>query len=120
VKAIKIDSHARTVTEVEREIAPRDSRAVLRFLYDNLNCDCVCTVTLSHWPSGVPRETLWVDDEGLLKRPSHFFIYRPYPQPLAGNGMILGTTHGGYSVSTDMKLEDVIKCVSFTRGMVEI
>ena len=37
----------------------------------------------------------YVNDEGLLNNPQHFFMLKDGHQPLAGNGVILSTTHDG-------------------------
>lgn len=48
------------------------------------------------------KHTLFVDDEGLLRNPQHFMIWRDYPQPLAGRGLILGYDEEGESVACDL------------------
>lgn len=44
------------------------------------------------WAQGLSvlpkKHTLYIDEEGLLNNPEHFFIIDGYPQPLAGNGAI--------------------------------
>ena len=51
------------------------------------------------------RDVAYIDDEGLLKNPMHFFAVNGYLQPLAGRGWILGTDEAGDSVTptVDMK-----------------
>jgi hypothetical protein len=39
------------------------------------------------WPSG---DVLYVDDEGLLKKQENYFMIEGQPQPLAGDGIIVG------------------------------
>lgn len=50
------------------------------------------------------NHTIFVDDEGLLYNPEHFFLFEGYDQPLAGRGLILGTDEDGESV--DCKLDE--------------
>jgi hypothetical protein len=64
-------------------------------------------------------DTLFVDDEGLLKGPEHFFVYEGAHQPFAGSGLILGTDQDGESVDTTMTVEQVRASVSF-HGIDEI
>lgn len=72
-------------------------------------------------------ETLFIDDEGLLKEDLNdcFLLHGPdfnYPQPLAGNGVILGTNEEGESVDTALTVETMqrnvlfgrLRCVGFT------
>jgi hypothetical protein len=54
-----------------------------------------------------------VDDEGLLKPQEGFFIYEGYRQPLAGNGLVLGTDEEGESVDPKMTLEELKSRVTF-------
>jgi hypothetical protein len=61
------------------------------------------------------KESLYVDDNGLLKNPRYFFIWSSYPQPLAGRGLILGVNRGGSDVSTKMTLDSVRRMVRFTK-----
>jgi hypothetical protein len=59
-------------------------------------------------------ETLYLDDEGLLKaEPGPFFNILPYPQPLAGVGLILGTDENGETVSTKLTVPAVTARASF-------
>ena len=100
IRGIQIDAEKRTVKEV-RVIG--DYKAIYPFI----NCDCFTVVGISD------TEGIYVDDEGLLKEPKHFFMYQGYPEPLAGNGLILGTNDEGDSVDTQLTVEFVrkqIKC----------
>lgn len=54
------------------------------------------------------NETLdvaFIDDEGLLKNPTHFFAIRGYHSPLAGKGWVLGTDGKGETVSPTVNLK---------------
>lgn len=59
-------------------------------------------------------DTLFLDDEGLLKKDLHAFHWKGYPNPLAGKGLLLGTTGDGNSGPTRMTLEDVQSRVVWT------
>lgn len=50
---------------------------------------------------------IFVDDEGLLNNPRHFFCLRGYPQPLAGKGLLMGSNEDGDTVSSTMDLDKV-------------
>ncbi|MGE5512376.1 MAG: hypothetical protein ACM31O_14105 [Bacteroidota bacterium] len=58
-------------------------------------------------------DALFVDDEGLLKQPRHFFALDGYQQPLAGCGLMLGTDEDGDSVAPLCSIEEVIASVHF-------
>jgi hypothetical protein len=71
-------------------------------------------------------ETLFIDDEGLLHDVTDYFILHgpdySYPQPLAGNGVILGCDDEGESIATKLSIEALnrnvqfakLRCVGFT------
>jgi hypothetical protein len=103
MKAILIDVEKREVREVEigDGIDP---------IYEQLKCDCFTCVDIDD------RNTVYVDDEGLLKvnRNSVFFQYDDGEIPLVGNGLILGTDYEtGESIDTNLNVEDVRKTVKF-------
>ena len=65
------------------------------------------------WPNG---DTLYVDDEGLLKPGMRLFgIRRPDGQPLAGNGLIIGSDKRGNSVDAKSGLVDIQTQLEWTR-----
>lgn len=71
-------------------------------------CDGIAAVQLH------PREILWVDDEGLLKRPLlPLFEILGYHQPIAGKGLILGNTTEGDAVSTRFPVEIVRELITW-------
>lgn len=41
----------------------------------------------------------YVNEEGLFGQPRHFFMFEDGHQPLAGNGVILGTTEDGHEAA---------------------
>ena len=101
-KAYLINAIAQTITEVEV--------GDYKTFYPLLGCDCFTTVGLEE------EDTLYVDDEGLLKSPFDFFMYEGYPQPLAGNGLVMGTNDEGESIAPKMSLEDLKSRVTFLNG----
>jgi hypothetical protein len=65
-------------------------------------------------------ETLFIDDEGLLKEDlnDYFILHGPdfsYPQPLPGNGVILGTDKEGESIATTLTVETLRRNVLFAK-----
>ena len=66
---------------------------------------------------GLPqeKETLYVDDEGLINGTDYGFTIEGYPDPLMGNGLILGTLSNGDSRDTDLTIEEVRKMVRILR-----
>jgi hypothetical protein len=62
------------------------------------------------------KNDVYVDDEGLLNLTSDtmFFMVDGYPNPLAGNGLILGiNTKTGNSVNTTLTVDEVKGKVKF-------
>lgn len=55
----------------------------------------------------------YVNDEGLLNNPQHFFMLKDGHQPLAGNGVILSTTHDGDEAPATLPLDWVKERVTF-------
>lgn len=107
MKAFKIDVTNKTVTEVEV-----DENNVLRDLYNHIGCEMVeiaCRIDEDN--------EIYVDEEGLLKPPPFLaFEYKGAHQPFAGNGLVLGyNDETGESKATTLKIEDVIKNVTFGR-----
>jgi hypothetical protein len=102
LKAILIDTENREVKMIEIEKG-------IDAIYEQINCDCFTVVTLEN------EDAIFVDDEGLLKlnENSKFFFIEGYHQPLAGNGLILGTDEEGESVNAKSNLEDIKNRVKF-------
>jgi hypothetical protein len=98
MKAIKIDAINRTVSEVEikdwQEIAPA------------IGADMFTCVGIED------EETLYIDDEGLFNAKA-FFTIEGYPEPLANDGLILGTDGMGESKDTALTVEEVKGMVKF-------
>ena len=56
---------------------------------------------------------LYVDDEGLLiqRPPGDFVLVTGYPQPLAGNCVVLSCDEEGESITPTVAIEDIVKQV---------
>lgn len=78
-----IDPAARTLTPVDVD-KPRDL----------IGCDRITTAYFND-----ASDVVYVDDEGLLKGPTDFFLIEGYPQPLAGKGVVVGTDAEGNDIS---------------------
>ena len=98
-KAYLIDAENRTVTETKieswKDIAPK------------IGCELFTVVNIEK------EDALYVDDEGLLKQPEHFFLYKGYNQPLAGNGLVMGTDEEGDSTDPQNTLEEIKSRITF-------
>jgi len=78
MKAIKIDAAKRKVIEIEI-IGLTDMQEAVGGL-----------IEVGHYFPGSP-DVIYVDEEGLLKNPEHFFMIEGETEMLAGNGLIVGT-----------------------------
>ena len=101
MRAILIDPEAKTITEVQYD-------GNYKSIYKLIDCETFTFV-------GIDGENvIFVDDEGLFKEPKHFFIWKGYPQPLSGKGLILDTDDEGDSIATDLPIDYVKSQVKFT------
>ena len=102
MKAYFIDSEKKEIKEVEytnwEQISPMLGARSFDVATFNKKEDCV-----------------YVDDEGLLSltENSKFFEIKGYPQPLAGNGLVLGTNDEGESIEPSITLEELKGMVTF-------
>lgn len=91
MKAILINAETRSFSTVEikswKDIAP----AIGAELFE--------IVTIEQ------NDALYVDEEGLMKPQDNFILYDGYPQPLAGNALVLGTDDEGESTDPKNTLE---------------
>ena len=55
----------------------------------------------------------YVNEEGLLENPQHFFMFEGGHQPLAGNGVILAETDDGDEAPCTLALDHVKERVKF-------
>jgi hypothetical protein len=82
MKGFLINPFDRTITEVEYN-------GTLEHMYELVGCTDIEAVKITS-----TGDTVWVDGEGLLNDPTHFFYIGDYPQELAGKGLVLGSEAG--------------------------
>lgn len=102
MKAILINAQERTVDYI-------NNAGDLAAMYDAIGCDMV---EIGNYDPNT-GDTLWVDEEGLLKNPSYGFVYNG--KRFVGNGVIYGSNMGGDNVSVRSTLEEVIPELLFFR-----
>lgn len=100
MKAILINPYDQTVTEV-------DYSGDYKEIYTLIEADCFDCARISR------MDGIFVDDEGLLHNPTHFFMHAEYPSPLAGKGLVVGCNEGGDSVDCKTTVEEVRAKVRF-------
>ena len=101
MRAIVINAKDRTITETEidgslkslGQIVDGFIEAVYAGLDDGHHC--------------------YVNEEGLLSNPQHFFMFKCGHQPLADNGVILASTDDGDEASCTLPLDWVKERVTF-------
>jgi hypothetical protein len=78
--------------------------------HESMPVDCICVAN-----AGLLRghDAIFVDDEGLLKKPTRFFLHAGYRSPLAGKGLVIGADHAGRSISAQTDLYEVERCTVF-------
>ena len=109
MKAILIDSENQTVKQIE--IA--DGNDHLDSMYKALKCEMFEAPLVFN-----DGDTLYVDEEAMLKPISMFFEIEGAPQPYAGNGLILGCNlKNGNSRSVKMTVEDIEKKIKFSSAL---
>lgn len=101
MKAYLIDSQNKTVSEVEYD-------GTIDCIYRHLDVGTFDVVQLDD-----NGDSVFVDDEGLLKDPYYFFEVQGVSFPLAGRGLVLGTDDEGDSVEPVMSLDSLKERVSF-------
>jgi len=107
-KGILIDTKNRTITEVE--VVRNEEGSQLPSIYEHLNCSTFEMVQYDN------VNDVYVDEEGLLyvTDETTFFKMKNYPQPLAGNGLIMGfDEETGENGSTNLTIEEVKERITF-------
>lgn len=99
MQAILIDPYTETIEEVEYSGDYKDISALL-------GCDLFTCVYIDNY------DTLYVDDEGLYVDDQKYFKMKGYDQPLAGRGLILGSSDDGNTT-------DCVADVKHIQDMVE-
>lgn len=111
MKAILIDPRTKTVEPVETDGGWQHLQQLVRT--EGSPVDAV-----GNRKNG---DAVWVDDEGQLKGGQSFFLLDGFgDQPLAGRGVILGTTVAGDSCEPTITIEEVRERVRFGDGPVSL
>ena len=101
MRAIIINAEHRTVSEAEIDGSLKSLQQIVGGLitpvYEGLDS----------------KHHAYVNDEGLLNNPQHFFMLRDGHQPLAGNGVILSTTRDGDEAPCTLPLDWVKERITF-------
>jgi hypothetical protein len=99
MKAVLIDPHTKTVTDID---LPEGGR--LEEMRELIGCDLLTAITLE---SG---DSLFLDDEGLYVPGQKFFaLPEDYIEPLAGRALVLGLDHSnGESIDAHFSSEDIL------------
>ena len=100
MQAILIDPYTQTIEEVEYSGDWRDIKTLL-------GCELFTTVYLDD------VDSIYVDDEGLYVEDQKFFKLQGYPQPLAGRGLVLGSTEDGDSADCETTIEQVREMITW-------
>lgn len=107
MKAILIDVVNKEVREVE---VVNNDGSNLDSIYGHIGCELIDVVGIDQ------KNDVYVDDEGLLNLTpnSMFFELKGFPNPLAGNGLVMGIDREtGESVDTTLTVDDVKKRIRF-------
>ena len=119
MRGILINAYKKTVTEVE---LPDATGQWLDKVYELLSQDMPtgkCDMIEVGWR--IPRQdskskedTIYVDEEGLLKPSDHFFYFEGAHQPFAGSGLICGSDNRtGKACGAEMDILSVLSKVRF-------
>jgi hypothetical protein len=103
MKAIKIDSHLQTITEIEVNGLTDMQKAVEGLIE--------VAAEIKH---GSKYNTVYVNEEGLFEPHTDWFIWDGAHQPFKGNGLVVGyNPKSGNSLDSNMTVADVQKFVRF-------
>jgi hypothetical protein len=101
MRAIIINAQDRTITETEIDGSLQSLQHIVGGMIEAVTC-------------GLPEgHHCYVDEEGLLDDPRHFFMFDGGHQPLAGNGVILAETDDGDEAPCTLRLDWVKERVTF-------
>ena len=102
MQAILIDTFKQEITEIEWD---RDALSIAQILH--------CQWITCAYPSGMERDVIYVDDEGLYVDDQRFFMISDYQHPLAGYGLVLGTDEVGDAVPPKSNIDELAKRIFF-------
>jgi len=98
MKALLINASEKTVTPVEYN-------GDYTTIYELIGCE---TFDVVYAEIGEHKVSIFVDDEGLLNGPKHFFKFAEWDQALAGNGLVLGDVGDeGETLGLDDEVTDI-------------
>ena len=107
MKGVLIDPEKSSIDEVEFEVEGEIALWKMRELI-GAQCLDVARHNLDWLPSS-PDDDIWVDDEGLLRSPEHFFLI-PGHGWYAGRGLILGyDENNGDTTSHNLTPDDILE-----------
>jgi Domain of unknown function (DUF3846) len=93
MRAIVINSKDRTITETNIDGSLKTLQRIIGGMIE----------PVSH---GLDEfHHCYVNEEGLLHHPRHFFMFRDGHQPLAGNGVILSSTEDGGQAPCTLQID---------------
>jgi len=107
-RGILIDVENKTISEVE--VVRDETGSQLPSIYGHLKCSTFEVVGYDY------ENDVYVDEEGLMymNDDTKFFKLKNYPQPLAGNGLIMGyDDETGENGDTKLSVQEVKEQVSF-------
>ena len=103
MKAFLIDPEQQTISEVDYDGEHHS-------IYKLIDADLFDVVRLAG------SDVIFVDDEGLMKNPQHFFKLDGLTSPLAGKGLVLGTDRHGESTAPKLiTLPDLQRLITFIK-----
>lgn len=101
MRAIIINAQDRTITESEIDGSLKSLQQIVGGLIEPVH-------------HGLDEaHHCYVNEEGLLDGPQHFFMFKDGHQPLAGNGVILASTDDGGEAPCTLSLDWVQERVTF-------
>lgn len=109
MKAILIDTINGTVTEIEMKNSVEEMQRLI-------NCEMFTTVGI-RLPD---RDMLYVDDLGLYDTSKGWFKIFNYPQPLSGNGLIIGHDAEGRSRNVQSNVETIRSIVKILKPITKL
>ena len=105
MKAILINPKLQTINEINYSGDYKDIQKLTE-----------CSTFTAIYPFDNCEDTIYLDDEGLLKPSNYCFTFKydnGYVQPLMGNALILGTNDKCDSADVETPLDEIKKRVSF-------
>ena len=101
MRAIVINSHNRTIVETDVDVSLDSLQQIVGGLIEPVE------------QSLDGEHHCYVNEEGLLDNPQHFFLFTGGHQPLAGNGIILASAGDGDEAPCRLSLQWVKERVTF-------